>query len=87
MRFKASSTVEFNAAHGEDHPYRRDLLHFVSASGTSTVSKNKTGMFNVIYRPRTDLVFSMEYRRLNTLRTNAGKEIVNHFNLGVGVLF
>ena len=44
-------------------------------------------MFNVIYRPRTDLVLSMEYRRLNTLRTNAGKEIVNHFNLGVGVLF
>ena len=33
LRFKASSTVEFNAAHGEDHPYRRDLLHFVSAGG------------------------------------------------------
>ena len=88
FRFKASSTVEFNAARGEDHPYRRDLLRFVPAAGTSSaLAKNKTEMFNVIYRPKSDLLFSMEYRRLNTLRTTADREIVNHFNLGVGVLF
>jgi hypothetical protein len=88
LHFKASSTVEFNVAQGEDHPYRRDLLRFVPAGGSSTaISKNKTGMFNVIYRPRTDLLFSMEYRRLNTSRVSVGREIANHFNLGVGVLF
>ena len=88
LRFKASRTVEFNAAQGEDHAYRRDLLRFVLPGGSnSAISKNKVGMFNMIYRPRTDLLFSMEYRRLNTLRTNAEREIVNHFNLGVGVLF
>jgi len=88
LHFKATSTVEFNAAQGEDRPYRRDLLRFVPAGGTNTaISKNKTGMFNVIYRPRTDLLFSMEYRRLSTSRLSAPREVVNHFNVGVGVLF
>lgn len=88
LSFKASSSVELQAAQGEDHTFRRDLLRFVPAGSSSTaISKNQTGMFNVIYRPRTDLLFSMEYRRIKTSRISTGRETVNHFNLGVGVLF
>lgn len=88
LTFKASRSVELHAAQGEDHPYRRDLLRFTPAAGpSSAISRNRTGMFNVIYRPRTDLLFSAEYRRFKTSRLGATRDTSDHFNLGVGVLF
>jgi hypothetical protein len=87
LKFKATSSVEFNAAHGEDHARHRDLLRFTPASLPSAISRNRTEMFNVIYRPRTDLLFSLEYRRFNTARADATDDTADHFNVGVGVLF
>jgi hypothetical protein len=87
MKFKATSSVEFNAAHGEDHARRRDLVRFTPTSSTSAISRNRTEMLNVIYRPRTDLLFSLEYRRFKTSRINAPSDTADHFNVGVGVLF
>jgi hypothetical protein len=81
---KVSPTIELNAAHGEDRPFKGDLQHF-STSG-SMISKNRTEMFNVIYRPRTDLLFSLEYRRFRTWRF-VTHENGSHLNLGVGVSF
>lgn len=88
LTFKASNTVEFHAAHGQDQPFSRDLRRFVPA-GTynASISRNRGEMFNVIYRPRTDLVFSLEYRRLKTWRVSTDGEKAHHLNLGVGVLF
>jgi outer membrane murein-binding lipoprotein Lpp len=83
LAIKVSPTVEFHAAHGEDRPYRRDLFRF---SQSPTISRNRTEMFNVIYRPRTDLLFSLEYRRFKTWRIDTS-ENAGHLNLGVGVLF
>jgi hypothetical protein len=88
LKFKASDSVDFHAAHGEDHPYRSDLLHFTPpGSPNSVISGNRTEMFNVIYRPRTDLLFSFEYRRFRTSRSDDTSLTADHFNLGVGVLF
>lgn len=88
LAFKATPTIEFNAAHGEDRPFRNDLLHFSqsSQSGTFAIFRNRTNMFNVIYRPRTDLVLSLEYRHFRTWRIDS-YENASHINLGVGVLF
>ena len=88
LKFKASDSVDFHAAHGEDHPYRSDLLRFIPpGSSNSVISGNRTEMFNVIYRPRTDLLFSFEYRRFRTSRSDDTRLTADHFNLGVGVLF
>jgi hypothetical protein len=88
LKFRATSTVEFHAAHGEDVPYRRDLNRFSPNGGyNGAFAKNRTEMINVIYRPRTDLLFSLEYRRLNTSRVSTVGETADHVNLGVGVLF
>jgi len=89
LTFKATPTMEFNAAHGEDRPFRSDLLHFSqSGAGVSTPAlfRNRTELFNVIYHPRTDLVLSLEYRRFRTWRIDTS-ENASHINLGVGVLF
>jgi hypothetical protein len=85
--FKATPTVEFHAAYGEDQPFREDLFHYSPpAAGTSLISRNRTQMYNVIYRPRTNLVFSLEYRRFRTWRIDTSTN-ASHVNLGVGVLF
>jgi hypothetical protein len=84
LAVKLSPTIEVHAAHGQDRPFRSDLLRF---SPTATmISRNRTEMFNVIYRPRTDLVFSLEYRRFKTWRIDTA-ENAGHVNLGVGVMF
>jgi hypothetical protein len=83
LAVRLSPSIELNAAHGEDRPYRRDLFRF---SSSPTISRNRTEMFNVIYRPRTDLIFSLEYRHFRTWRLDTS-ENAGHVNLGVGVLF
>ena len=85
LAVKVSPTIELNAAHGEDRPFRGDLQHFSTTPGF-VIAKNRTQMFNVIYRPRTNLLFSLEYRRFRTWRLDA-HENAGHLNLGVGVLF
>jgi hypothetical protein len=88
LSFKASSSVDLNAAYGEEQPYRRDLLFFTPpGSSSSAIYRNRNGMINIIYRPRTDLLFSLEYRRLRTWRVSPGAENAGHLNLGIGVLF
>ncbi len=44
-------------------------------------------MANVLYHPRSDLVFSVEYRRLRTFSLAGASENANHINLAIGVLF
>ena len=87
LAFKATPTVEFNAAYGEDQPFGEDLLHFSSPGNIAPmISRNRTQMYNVIYRPRTNLLFSLEYRRFRTWRIDTSTN-ASHVNLGVGVLF
>jgi hypothetical protein len=90
LKFKASETVEFNAAYGEDNPFARDLSEYSTAPtsyGYTSIARNQSEMFNVIYRPRGDLLFSLEYRHLNTFQVTSEKDMANHLNLSVGFLF
>lgn len=89
LKFKAAETVEFNAAYGQDNPFSSDLRRFYRPYGYaySRISRNQSELFNVIYRPRTDLIFSLEYRHINTFEVNGERYTAGHVNLGVGVLF
>ena len=88
LTFKATSAIEFNAARGEDHPDSRDLQRFIpEGTYSASISRNRSELFNVVYRPRTDLVFSLEYRRMKTWRLSTGADKAKHLNLGIGVLF
>ncbi|HEX5413027.1 MAG TPA: hypothetical protein VFZ27_14345 [Terriglobia bacterium] len=89
LKFKASEAVEFNAAYGEDDPFNSDLRRFnpLYSYAYSRISRNQSEMFNVIYRPRTDLIFSLEYRHIYTSEVDGDRYTAGHLNLGVGVLF
>jgi hypothetical protein len=90
LKYRASSTVEFNAAFGLDNPYSADIHAFgarTASYGDPTLIKNQGSFFNVIYRPRSDLLFSAEYHRIHTFTVDNGSYDANHINLVMGVLF
>jgi hypothetical protein len=89
LKFKATEAIEFNTAFGQDNPFARDLRYFYEPSSYSytSIAKNQNAMFNVIYRPRSDLLFALEYRYLDTLQTTNSKNTAGTLNLSMGVLF
>jgi hypothetical protein len=72
-----------------DNPYASDLTYFpyVQSYGDPSLAKNQAGFVNFIYRPRSDILFSAEYRRLKTYSLTEGANGAGHLNLMMGVLF
>lgn len=88
LKFIATSRLEFNGAFGLDNPFGSDVRAFISPVGIYpvTLTANRSEMMNFIYRPRSDLLFSGEYRHLRT--TEIGSYYgADHVNLMMGVLF
>jgi len=89
LKYRPASKVEFNGAFGDDSPYMTDLRWFPNpvSYGDPTLTKNQGTMVNFIYRPRSDLLFSAEYRHLKTFTIDKGTFNADHVNLVMGVLF
>ena len=89
LKFKATEGIEFNAAFGQDNPFASDLHYFPTqvSYDYASVAKNQNAMFNVIYRPRSDLLFALEYRYLDTLQVTNSKNTAGTLNLSIGGLF
>jgi hypothetical protein len=89
LKYRPANKWEFNAAFGMENPYAGDLRYFPYAVsyGDATLSKNQGSFVNMIYRPRSDLLFSAEYRHLTTSMLDAGNSSAGHLNLMMGVLF
>lgn len=89
LKYHPATKLEFNLAFGQDNPFASDLRAFdnVHSYGDPTVTRNQ-GMFgNVIYRPRSDVLFSLEYRRLKTYSIYDNNVSAGQVNLGMGILF
>lgn len=89
LKYRPASKLEFNGAFGQDNPYLADLRAFADPQsyGDPSLTKNQGSMLNVIYRPRSDLLFSAEYRHLKTFTIDNGAYNADHVNLMMGVLF
>ncbi len=89
LKYRPSNKLEFNAAFGMDNPYAIDLKYFLYARayGDPTLARNQGSFVNMIYRPRSDLLFSAEYRHLTTYTITNGGNRAGHLNLMMGVLF
>jgi hypothetical protein len=89
LKYRPANKWEFNAAFGTDNPYASDLKYFQypQSYGDPALARNHAGFVNMIYRPRSDLLFSAEYRRLTTYSLSDGANGAGHLNLMMGVLF
>ncbi len=89
LKFKPVDKLEFNGALGIDNPLARDFNGFagdLTVYGTA-LRQNQNALINVILRPRSDLLFSAEYRRLRTKQSYGNSDTAEQFNLMMGVLF
>jgi len=89
LKYRPANKWEFNAAFGTDNPYASDLKYFPypQAYGDAALARNRGSFVNMIYRPRSDLLFSAEYRRLTTYSLTDGGNSAGQLNLIMGVLF
>jgi hypothetical protein len=89
LKFKPAPRLEFNAALGEDNPTRTGMSRLFSIGGGdgSAVNRNTSGLLNTIYQARSNLLFSIEYRRLWTTGLDDVTRTADHVSLTAGVAF
>src|SRR5439155_20052992 len=67
LKFKPAAKIEFNSAIGADYAFLSGMRQF-PVGLSDLVRRNAGGMLNIIFQPRSNLLFSVEYRRLRTVR-------------------
>ncbi len=90
LKFRLNPKLEFNGAYGQDSPFAADVRTFGNQSdsyGPFFLTGNRSAFGNVIFRPRSDLVMSMEYRRLRSFTIFDNSYEANQINMSMGVLF
>lgn len=89
IKFRPSQRWEFNGAFGQDNPYAGEIRAALPVLGNPypMFMRNWTTMVNVIQRPKSNLLLSIEYRHLNTVQSDGSGHTAEHVNLGVGLQF
>jgi hypothetical protein len=89
LKFKPKANFEVNFAYGQDQPFASELKRFPASAvyyGYS-ISRNQSPFVNFIYRVRSDVLFSMEYKRLQTNPLNSNANIANRLVVSLGYAF
>ncbi len=82
------SNFEINGALGIDNPFAGELrLYNANTIYPSSFTRNLSPLVNFIYQIRSDILFSTEYRYLNTSVLDNGSVSANHVNLSLGYIF
>ena len=88
LKFMASPRLEFNGGIGIDDPFGADVHAFAAPVGPygAVLAANRSEMANLVFRPRSDLLLSAEYRHLRTSQL-IGFNVADQVNVMMGVLF
>jgi hypothetical protein len=88
LKFKLKPNFEINAALGLDNPFAGEMRQYKATSiYPDLYNRNLSPFINFIYQVRSDILFSMEYRRLQTSVLDGGSNDANHVNLSLGYIF
>jgi hypothetical protein len=89
IKFRATSKLEFNGAFGVDNPMADDVRAFPFAVSYNdpTLVQNRAALVNFVYHARSNLLFSSEYRRMQTFMIDKANQSAGQVNLMMGVLF
>ena len=89
LKYKATPKLQLNGAFGQDNPFAADLRQFGGNKTyyPSPLSRNQSVMGNFLYQPRSDLILSLEYRRILTGILDSQTHSANIIITSVGFLF
>jgi hypothetical protein len=89
LKFKPVSYFEVNFAYGQDNPFASELRRSPASAyyyGYS-LSRNLSPFVNFIYRVRSDVLFSIEYRRLQSYTLDSNANIANQIGINLAYVF
>jgi hypothetical protein len=88
FKVKPTTKLEINTALGLDSPFASELRKYQSNSIYGVpYTRNLTPLANIIYTLRSDILFSLEYRHMQTTVLDSGSNSANHFNMSIGYIF
>jgi hypothetical protein len=89
LKLRATSRLEFNTAFGIDNPDANEARQFSGGSiyVGPTLVRNMSAFGNFIYRPRSNVIFSTEYKHLATADFIGDHYAANQLNMIMGILF
>jgi hypothetical protein len=89
LKFTPRANFEINSGFGQDNPFANDLRRY-GPNGSyygPLLSRNQSPFANFIYRLRSDVMFSVEYRYLKTNILDAGSQKLHHVNAALAYTF
>lgn len=88
LKLKIKSNFEINGALGVDNPFAGELRRYnANTIYPGSYTRNLSPLVNFIYQIRSDILFSTEYRYLNSSVLDSGSFRANHINLSLGYIF
>jgi hypothetical protein len=89
LKLQLTSKLEINGVFAEDDAFASDVRGFATDKNNfiTILGRNRGGLGNIVYRPRSDLLFSAELRRLRSFPVYSSSSVTNQVNLAVGILF
>lgn len=86
LKYRASSRLEFNGAAGHDNPLASDLERFPAGSNP-VFARNQTSFLNFIFTPESSLLFSVEFRHIQSYTISGRRNVADQINIAAGYSF
>jgi hypothetical protein len=89
LKYRPNAKFEMNFAFGDDNPFANQLRNN-PATGIYygwEWTRNLTPFVNFIYHARSNVLFSVEYRRLQTYNLDSNDDTANQIGVSVGYIF
>jgi hypothetical protein len=89
LKIQVTPKVELNGVVAEDDLYPGNVRGFATDDNNfgPILGRNRGALGNVVFRPRSDLIFSAELRRLRSFPIYNSSTFTNQLNLSMGILF
>lgn len=89
LKLQITPKLELNGALADDNAFAGDVRGFaIDTNNFGPIEgRNRGALGNVVFRPRSDLLFSAELRRLRTFPVYSNSSTTNQLNLAMGILF
>jgi len=89
LSFQLTPKLELHGVFAEDDAFSGNVRGFATDINNfgEIIGRNRGTLGNVVFRPRSDLVLSAEYRRLRTFPIYSSDSTTNQVNLSIGILF
>jgi hypothetical protein len=89
LKFQLTPKLELNGVVAEDDAFSGNIRGFAIDENNfgEIIGRNRGALANVVFRPRSDLLLSAEFRRWHTFPIYDTSSTTNQLNLSVGILF